>query len=583
MSTTSDNQLEGLKVPEGQENATDNSQKVEDLQGKCLALAEDLNAKTKTPENAAKCNKFLKDWLRTTEGKDPVELKKFLKSYPESVESDRRLVEDFDKKVDEAIRKGLLLAKSGPEYKNWIREQKTEDKRKFLGKSDLDDINRTKVVVEFDEFNKLFKSPDLKKRFDKEDLQKRQKTVAELKEKKKVIESGILPSFIRAKLFEKSATMNVDEAKKMHGEALKTHDTLKTRFIKLPPTVQMDETERFKKMEFKDRQKWLDGAEAKINGNVNQYRAKILKMQKPDANGLTLFSSTPEQTPGSSAKSYMDWFRNKLTLKGMDDALTKSDLEDPRRKQNCDEMAKQLKKTPKAKQAQTIGEFNASDLSRRIELIETHKTNSAESGIDDTKKNWLERTFVKIFTSREHEKAANDIETISAAMEIAKRRERYQQAHGVQPDMQKDAAKRGLTETMKKSNSVIGAVHSEKLHEKDGGLKVKIDTMETERGGRTELLGALSHDVDKTDATLAGNISLERRDGTVVNDAKAYRHDVLPQELKPIQEETAKILTDEAANSNVEITEQQIRGELKKTAFWEEMAKKAIRNRKTAA
>ncbi len=129
---------------------------------------------------------------------------------------------------------------------------------------------------------------------------------------------------------------------------------------------------------------------------------------------------------------------------------------------------------------------------------------------------------------------------------------------------------------LKRTSALDSAVHSEHLREHEGGLKIKMDTMETYGAERSEVKRVLKRDVDNQNAQLAGDLTLRTRTGEEVRDAREYQRGELQRELTRVREAISPLLIQEASAEGIGATEKDIKEELQKTD-WKALAKEVIR------
>lgn len=541
--------------------------------------------KSLLPKDREACLKWLE---QDSESRDPQALKMRI-DHLKSSGVDQKIKDQRDqylKELEPRAKSGLIREETMQERLDWFlnklsfQEREEILKTKDGKKDDLFNKDRVEVFNQFKDLYKYFSYLPLHKKFAGLELDDRKKMVAELKAKKGLLTGGVLPTIVREKLKAECADSDLDTCKKLVAEAQMKHNAQKERFRKLPRPVQKEYMEKFKDLLLPARQSLLADIEQKIGRYSEQYRAQIKEKQRPDSDGLTLFSNVPEDVPASSSKRYMDWFSRELNIKEMGDAVSNSDLNNPERKQRCEEMKAILKTLPPKDKSSAISEFNKADLERRREIIARYpnvEKGASSAPASAEKKGFIQRMIRRIAGSSNHADIEQKIEAFGIGNEIAERRKRYQISHGDRENLNAKAAERGQTETVKRTQKLENAIHSEHLKEKEtGGVKIRMDTLETYQGERHALRRALKVDLDNPNAQLAGDIHLKTRTGDVINDAREYQRGELKRQLTTVEQSMENAVAAEAALQGETIDKKAIQEELKKTD-WKNLAKETIR------
>ena len=562
---------------------------VEALRAKCKVLIDkkgednQISSEEDVAENRA--------WLESNPAsRDPKELRAFIANYEKAVALDKDLLHQWEEKLnrmaksDDPKKPPLLAAKSISDYVAWFRKQKTGKKMEYLKKSDLDDSNREKTVSEFmaaiETAGKVpgISAGKLQMRFANADLQNREKIVAELKKKSWLIASGVLPTIVRAELWRRCIDASEEKCAQLVAEAQHTHNIQKARFVDLSPVIQEEVREEFKKMLLPAREAFLIKLEKELQEYEGRYSGKMHQKQQPDKTGLNLFSNRPESESDSSAAKYMDWFKNKLTRKGMRDAINHDDLDRDERSEKRDEMAKILTSKPQERRAALISKFNAAELSgRSILILEQQKEARTGSGPGEGEKKGVLRTLLRrLLLSSQHEEVGKTMETFSVVNEITERRKRFKLAHHVRDKTASKAHEEGLAETLDETKKLEQNTTLDPLREKDGGIRVKLDTLESHKDARTQWKQVLKPNLGDPNVKLSADMTLRTRTGEEVIDERQYQQGELRGELDRVKDAITPLLQQEARAHGLGATEKETQ-EVLDGADWKHLGDEVIR------
>lgn len=566
------------------ETARNNPDNTEQLRNTYRNIVEKLGQQKKlTPKDAEACLQWLSG---SQESHDPKALELRIQ-HLESGQADKSIQEQFvqyKKELEDRVKKGIVREESAEERLEWFSKLSYEERREILRtkdgkKDDLFSQEREKAVNEFMELLNYFDNfLPLYRRFRNKHLKDRKKMVDELKGKKELLESGVLPTIVRNQLKLQCRDISLSNCKKIVTEAQKKHAELKARFGKLPEPIQREIKNEFKTLLLDGRAKFLTDTEKKIGQYISEYCAKIKGKQMPNEDGFTLFSNVPETVKGSSAAKYVEWFSVKLTLPEMKNYLENSDLDSQKRVDKVTQMSRILKLMSGKDKRRALQEFNKADLDGREQIIAHYQGGGAlAAGAAPEKKNWLQRMIRNIATSSESNAAKQKIEAFAVGSEIAERRRRFQLAHHDRQDINVKAATRGQGETLERTAYVEKAVHSDHLRDKEtGGVKVKFDTLETYTGDRYALKRALKRDVDNPNAKLAEGFRLVTHQGNTVTDAREFQRGEIRRQLETVEDVIETALEASSKTDGVVINELEIKDALQKTD-WRAIGKEVIR------
>lgn len=534
---------------------------------------------------------LLSKWLDTPDAQNA----EYLNSCMANFEAYKKYVGDqvreYKKDLEKLAKEDKTFSeKSIPSYLKWFHEELDSQERAAYLKNkttDAHDPARKRVVKEASDLFKYFENSNSKqtvesqkKKFSDKDLQGRQAEVADMKKKKNLLESVQLPSVVVEEL--KGAVLNAanaDAAGKIISANLARHTALKDRFLKLPPPVQMENKENFKKMNLDARGKFLAGFEQKIAGYVGEYRRQIEERQEPDKSGLTLFSNVKESVPDSSADKYMKWFQKDLTLNGMRAAIEQSDLKNPERKTLRDKMREQLIKIPGNLRPAAIDEFNAADFEKRRDVIvkewEEKCKKLAESPSGG---NIVHRILRRIMGSAANTDIEKETKTWAVLRQVAIERQRYTLGlgHNARTNIEGEAAERGEDATLQHTQKVIEAVHDKKLKTDEGDLRLKADTLEGTPEAVTELRRALKPTVGDHNVKIAANVQLVDESSNVIIDTRDYMRGALARKRASIEKKVSPRIQQEARAEGLNLDDKQVQEDLQ-TANWDEIADENIR------
>ncbi|MFA6520892.1 MAG: hypothetical protein WCT53_00705 [Candidatus Gracilibacteria bacterium] len=530
-------------------------------------------------------------WINSPDSQDAAALKYCIDNFEKGKQSVKRQVDAYKKQLEDLAKKGEFSKESISEYLKWFHEDLNfQEREQYLSSKNTDAQNpaRAKTLHEANDLFKFFTNPaskkaaeDQRKLFDKKDLQGRQKEVEVMKTKRKLLEDSKLPHVVRESLKGQILQLDASATSQTINKALDRHKIIKARFLKLPRMVQAESTAAFKEMGFDQREKFLKETESKVLKFTMQYRTQIVERQRPDNDGLTLFSSKPIIQTGTSANSYMKWFENDLTLAGMAGAVSSSDLQNPERRTVCDTMRKQLPKIPGKMRAAALKEFNEADLDERKTVIipkweEKCKKMEANAG----EGNIVHRLLRKIMGTSANEDVQRPMEAWAVMNEITKEKRRNSQrlGHSAKTNVAKEAAEKGETASLDRTQKIIGAVHDEKLKTQDGKLKLKADTMMATPGAVQSLKRTLKQVGidDSNKAQIAGDVLLVTQAGVVITEEREFITGELQRQLGSVRKKVAPVLQKLLVGEGVNLDDKQLDAQLK-TADWEEMGKEKIR------
>ncbi|MEK9132679.1 MAG: hypothetical protein AAB606_03175 [Patescibacteria group bacterium] len=513
------------------------SQKIEDQADKPEALRKtylDLvkNSKLNAAEKEA-CNKWLNE---EQESHEPAKLKERISFLPRAEESSQKLVSQYEKKIEDAVKKELFSTDTSKKtaYVDWFKKLSFADKMKHLEKSDLDKPERKAVLEAFKK----------------------------------------LPAAVRDEHRDEFFKGGLEERQKLVAEAAEKHETLKAAFLKLPKEVQEQNKTKFKESKLADREKLLRKLGVENASNLNKkggvqedvenkrlggdFDAKMARMVRDN-----LFSPL-------SVPKYQQWFAG-LTLDAKKQALQKSDLDNPKRVQVRDQFLALPQEVSKMHDLK----FRNADLEKRTEILASAKLEKPTQ-VDAKKQSWFKGFLKRVLSSSSREGVSNKMESFSIASEVAERRRRFRISQSTSGEKRDEtAAKEGLGETLQQSRRVETAAKSEQMYDKDGKLRLKLDVLETKQEDRHQLRLALKPDVQKQDAMLAGNISLQTKTGDRVTDEREYQQGELKRELAEVEAALTPIIGEAANTDGVSLTQQQIQQLLEKED-WRAHAKENI-------
>lgn len=464
--------------------------------------------------------------------------------------------------MDKLKQEGAIRGETIKDRIAWFEKLSFKEKAEILNTLDhkRDDAFDPKRKATHDAFKKLvsyFGNVPAYREFLGKEQKDREKMLAEFTEKKKAVSSGVLPSIVRGKLRIECGKVDVDACKKMMSEAQQKHAELKARYLKLPPLVQEEHKKELKEKQLPEREAFIGKLEQEIATLTSQYRGKIRSMQQPNAHGLTLFSNVPENVPGSSASTYMNHFEQKLTLKGMRDFVDHDDLDNPRRGELVTTMGTEiLPRMKPTEQNKAIADFNRADLDGsqgkegREQMVPKLRAITGAASSTESK-GWIQKAIGRLLRSSKHSEIDKKFQTWSVVNEVAERRKRFKLVKHEREDLTQKAAEHGQDETLRRTFAFEAATRLETLRKEDGGVKVKLDPLETHQDARESWRRVLKQDVDDPNAKLAGDVELRTKSGDLVVDERQYQKGELQRELEEVKKDLMPVLEAEAVTEGV--------------------------------
>lgn len=472
--------------------------------------------------------KACKDWLATGESRDPKQLTMRIDHFTKAEQASAKLVDAYAKKIEESVRADLLSGKSKQSYLDWFKGLSFPDKQKYLAKSDLDKPERHAALEAY----------------------KR------------------LPSAIREELREKFFGGGLKERQKLMAEATKRHKELKATFLKLPREIQQKYAAQFKESRFDEREKLLakvgvetknaNNSKNKKNAQAQQEQAEVKRMEAAFESKMrrgveaNLFSV-------SSMRSYREWFVG-LSLPEKRKALKHSDLDNPERRKTLKAF---LKFSPEARAPHEL-KFRNVDLDRRKEILAELQAKNPQQSKNTGLKAWFRNTLRRILLSSGSREITQRMETFAVTNEIAERRKRFKLSHHTHGSEghQKTAEEKGLTDTAEASRKLEAATQLESMREPDGGVKIKLDVLESHHEARRKWKRFLKPGMDNPNVKLAADVKLRTRSGAEVTDERQYQHEELQRELDAVKKAIEPIMAEEARSHGFSISQKQTKEEL---------------------
>lgn len=519
---------------------------------------------------------------------DPKDLKSNI-DYVRSSESKEKVKEQSTKYstiIDDLIKQGLFSKdpKAKAEYMKWLMEHPFDEREKIIQEPFFKMEERKKAS---DGWKRI---PEAERKnhpeYEKLGIEEKLVLVEKLTQKHKSLKAEFLghPVEVQKRYLKQFANSTFAEREKIlqkirEPQRDKEAEALRKNFLKLPRMVQAESKDRFNKMGLDQREQFLKETERQVLKFTLQYRTQIEERQRPDKDGLTLFSSKPESQAGSSASSYMKWFKNDLTLAGMGAAVNMSDLRNPVRETERGKMRDLLPKIPGKTRTGAIKEFNEADLDERKNLVKKWEEKSKKLE-GKSEGNIVHRLLKRLIGSSANMDVEKPMEAWTVMNEITmeKRRNSLRLGHSAKTNVTKEAAEKGETGTLDRTQKIIGAVHDEKLKTKDGKLRLKAETLQATPGAVEGLMRTLKQVGidDSNKAQLAADIQLVTQAGVEIIDEREFIAGELQRQLGVVRKKVAPVIKQALIGEGVNLDDKQLDEQLK-TADWEEMGKEKIR------
>jgi hypothetical protein len=528
-------EAQNLSTPESADN---NQKKIADTEA-ALQKYKDAIAKSRIPDADKKQCLAMLD-TKPASQHDPKLLEANLKYLPEAERKAEEQRKTYEQALDKAISEGLFSKdpQVKKEYLKWLNSRPFDEREKIINQPlyKLDD--RKKAAGEWERI------PEAERKIHQAEWDK----------------------------------LGVEERLIKVTALKRRHETLKAEFLKLPAELQKKYKEQFKNKKLDDREALLSAIakEVKPTKTSNKEIAEVKESTKLDKD----FEVKTEKmvrdnllAPDSKLK-HDNWFKS-LPLVRKRYMINNSDL-DTRMKERKDTL-KAFNKTPPEVRAKHDLRFRNADLDRRqAMLLELSGEDDQSKESSKKKEGFIRGMLKKLIFSRSHEDITKKVETFAVTDEIAERRKRFRLSHNTREESAAKADKKGLDTTAEESQKLAGATKREDMHEADGGIKVKLDVLESHADARHEWKRTLKPHMGDVNAKLASNITLRTKAGDEVIDERAYQRGELAREVSSIQDSMNPIIEEAARAAGLNIDETEISDVLKKED-WKEHGKEVIK------
>lgn len=530
-------------MPSNLEQQSGESQNSEKLQAQYRNLVE------KSSILNEKDQKAMLDFLQTAEGKNPDTLKMMLEHFPEAEKSAEKINKEYKTQIEKEIAEGRFAKKSAEDYTKWFKELSFKEKTDAIKNksTDLHDPKRQKLL---DAFNG-----------------------------KTEFGGAFIPAAVRNEFRDQFFNGDIEEREALLKQIAAQHKKLKERFLALPKEAQAKYHEKFKELGLAEREKLLKKIAAeKGKKTPEQIGSEKLELQRMDNDFCTETKKMAEDNllAPKSKLEYDQWFKA-LPLEQKRSMATRSELHTKMRERvnTRNSFYKLIKDSPVARTRYEL-KFRNADLDERKEILDKITHPEKEQAQTGGVKNWLTGVLKRIFGSRSHSDITKKMETFAVTNELAERRRRFRLTHHTREENAQKADEKGMEQTSEQSQKIQGAAGIREMQDEKGGMKVKLDVLESHTDERYKLKRALKPQIDDPNAKLSANITLRKRDGEEVIDERAYQRGEIAHELGSIQQSLKPIIEQTARAQGITLDEKQIDEELK-NANWKEHGKDVIR------
>ncbi len=486
------------------------------------------------------------DFLNSNEGKNPDTLKTMIEHFPEAEKSADKINKEYNSQIQKEIAEGRFAKKSAEAYEKWFKDLSFKEKAEVIkAKSTaLHDPKRQKLL---DAFNGK-------------------------------VESGgvFIPSAVRNEFREKFFNGDLEERTVLLNQIAAQHGKLKERFTALPKEVQEKYREKFKGLGLADREKLLGLiASKKGEKSTEQKGGEKIESERLDNDfcAETKKMVADNTLAPKSKAQHDDWFKS-LPLAQKRLMATRSEIHSKmkERVKTRDDFYEAIKKSPDMRVKYEL-KFRNADLDERKKILGAMQQNESQT---PQKTSWLKNFIRRLTLSSGNRDIKEKIETYAITNEIAERRHRFRLTHHTREESAQKAEDRGMDETAKDSRKLAQATELESLKEAEGGMKIKLDTLEHHAEARHKWKRMLKPNIDDKDAKLSADITLRTKAGDEVIDERAFQRGELQRELDSVKKAAAPIIDLEARHAGINVTQKQIEEELEK-ADWERHGKETIK------
>lgn len=523
--------------PEQQSGESQNSEELQSQYRNLVEKSSVLNEKEK---------QVMLDSLQTAEGKNPDTIKMMLGHFPEAEKSADKINKEYNTQIAKEIAEGRFAKKSAEAYEKWFKELSFKEKAEVIKakSTDLHDPKRQKLLDAFNgktEFGSVF-----------------------------------IPAAVRDEFREKFFNGDLEEREALLKLIAAQHKKLKERFTALPKEVQEKYREKFKGLGLADREKLLRSiAEKKGEKSTEQKGAEKIESERlyNDFCAETKKMVEDNTLAPKSKIQYDEWFKA-LPLAQKRSMATRSEIHSKMKERikTRDDFYTAIKKSPDMRAKYEL-KFRNADLDERKKILGTIQQNESQT---PQKTSWLKNFIRRLTFSSGHGDIKEKIETFAITNEIAERRHRFRLAHHTREESAQKAEDRGMDETAKDSRKLAQATELSSLKDAEGGMKVKLDTLEHHAEARHKWKRMLKPNIDDKDAKLSADITLRTKAGDEVIDERAFQRGELQRELDSVKKAVAPVIDLEAHHAGINVTQKQIEEELKK-ADWERHGKETIK------